>query len=258
MMGAAPLYVQIAARLRAQIVAGEYAPGSRVPSEHELAERFQVGRPTVRQATELLVREQVLERRRGSGTYVTGRPRSVDLFSAGGTLASFARSGLEPAVHLLGRVRRRTINDEPQALVGQEVFFVARRSSLGAAPVLLEELYFDPAAFPGLDQLSLAGRSLSELTRERYLLQPLSVEQRFSVASLARERADSLGLNVGDSVLRVERSIDFVGAPRGLHAVLWCRTDTVHFGQSLAFDAAGSALLRMPGGEQVKHMRAST
>jgi GntR family transcriptional regulator len=240
-----PLYAQIAARLRAQIAAGEYEPGSRVPSEHELAERFQVGRPTVRQATELLVREQVLERRRGSGTYVTAPPRSVDLFSAGGTLASFARSGLDPSVRLLGRVRRRKITGELQALEGQQVFFVARRSSIEGEPVLLEELYFDPAVFPGLDQLSLAGRSLSELTRERYLLQPLAVEQRFSVAVLDGERADSLGLNAGDRVLRVERCIDFVGAARALHAVLWCRTETIHFGQTLAFDAAGTALRSM-------------
>lgn len=239
---APPLYAQIAARLRSQIAAGEYEPGSRVPSEHELAERFQVGRPTVRQATELLVREQVLERRRGSGTYVAARPRSVDLLSAGGTLASFARSGLEPSVRLLGRVRRREIRDEPLELQGQQVFFVARRSSLGAAPVLLEELYFVPAVFPGLDQLSLAGRSLSELTRERYLLQPLAMEQRFGVARLDPERADCLGLRAGDSILRVERSIDFVGAARALHAVLWCRTDTVQFGQTLAFDDTGTLL----------------
>ena len=247
---APPLYAQIAARLRSQIAAGEYALGSRVPSEHELAERFQVGRPTVRQATELLVRERVLERRRGSGTYVSAPPRSVDLFSAGGTLASFAKSGLTPSVRLLGRVRRCEITSEPEALVGREVFFLARRSSLESAPVLLEELYFDPAVFPGLDQLSLAGRSLSDLTRERYQLSPRAVEQRFSVAAIDAQRADSLALGAGEPVLRVERRIDFVTAPAALHAVLWCRTDTLIFSQTLDFDfdGAGAALAPVPAG----------
>jgi DNA-binding GntR family transcriptional regulator len=245
---AAPLYAQIAARLRAQISAGEYPAGSRVPSEHELAERFDVGRPTVRQATELLVREQVLERRRGSGTYVSALPRSVDLFSAGGTLASFARSGLEPSVRLLGRARRLTVTGEPASLVGLSVFYLARRTSLGETPVLLEELYFEPSVFPGLDRLALTGRSLSELTRERYLLEPREVRQRFSVAVLDAERADSLGLADGSAVLRVERSIDFVSAAQALHAVLWCRTDSVHFSQTLAFGADG-ALRPKPGGK---------
>jgi DNA-binding GntR family transcriptional regulator len=240
--------MQIAARLRAQIGAGEYPTGSRVPSEHELAARFDVGRPTVRQATELLVREQVLERRRGSGTYVNAPPRSVDLFSAGGTLAAFAASGLALTVRLLGRVRRRVVTDGPAALVGREVFFLARRSSLGETPVLLEELHFDPEFFPGLDRLSLAGRSLSELTRERYLLEPRSIEQRFGVGQLDAERADSLGLGAGALVLRVERTIDFVGAAQAVVAVLWCRTDNVRFSQTLALDGAAAELRPLAAG----------
>lgn len=246
----APLYARIAARLRAQIEAGDYPLGSRVPSEHELAERYGVGRPTVRQATELLVRERVLTRRRGSGTYVSEQPRSVDLLSAGGTLASLAKSGLELSVKLLGRVVRRNIVAEPRALSGRTVFFLARRSSLGKVPVLLEELHFDPDVFTGLDRLSLAGRSLSELTRDRYQLVPRAVEQTFRVATLDAARAEALGLRPAEAVLRVERVIDFVSAGRALHAVLWCRTDTLSFSQTLAFDGAGMAQLGSAGGSE--------
>src|SRR5512142_983536 len=100
--GAPPLYAQIAADLRARIVAGTYRPGQRLPSEHDLAAQFGVGRPTIRQATELLVRDGALARRHGSGTYVDVPPPAVDLFSVGGTLSSFARSGLELESALLG------------------------------------------------------------------------------------------------------------------------------------------------------------
>lgn len=234
--GDPPLYAQIAGRLRAQIAAREYAPGSRVPSEHELAARFSVGRPTVRQATELLVREGVLERRRGSGTFVRDAPREVDLFSAGGTLASFAQSGLEVTVKLLGRVRLREVEEEPRALAGRRVFFLARRSSVADTPVLLEEMYFEPSAFPALDRIPIANRSLSELAREHYSLRPESVEQHFGVAALDAERAEQLGLKRGSAVLRVQRRLDFAGAPRALHAVLWCRTDTLEFSQHFRFE----------------------
>ena len=61
-----PLYQQLADRLRSAIAEEHYALGGRIPSEHALAERYGVGRPTVRQATELLVRQGVLERRRGA------------------------------------------------------------------------------------------------------------------------------------------------------------------------------------------------
>lgn len=45
-------------------------PGQRIPSEFELAEKFGVGRSTVREAVKGLVSRGILEVRRGSGTYV--------------------------------------------------------------------------------------------------------------------------------------------------------------------------------------------
>src|SRR5260221_13711562 len=103
-----PRYAQIATSLRGRIAAGEYPPGARIPSEHELAARFNVGRPTVRQATEMLVRERVLDRRRGSGTYVNEPPREGDVFSVAGTLSSFEKIGLALETRIISRARRST------------------------------------------------------------------------------------------------------------------------------------------------------
>ena len=45
-----PLYHQLAALLRAQIYAGDLAPGARVPSESELSSQYGASRNTVRLA----------------------------------------------------------------------------------------------------------------------------------------------------------------------------------------------------------------
>jgi DNA-binding transcriptional regulator YhcF (GntR family) len=63
-----PLYHQLAEQLFSDIRAGLYAPGTKIPSEHQLAEAFKLGRPTVRQATDSLIQRGILTRRRGSGT----------------------------------------------------------------------------------------------------------------------------------------------------------------------------------------------
>ena len=60
--------------LRRAIFAGEFPPGSRVPNEDQLSERFGVSRATIREAVRGLVEEAYLVRRQGSGTYVTARP----------------------------------------------------------------------------------------------------------------------------------------------------------------------------------------
>lgn len=64
------LYRQIADQLRQLIDRGEYAVGSRLPTERELADRLGVSRPTVREALIALEVEGRLRIRVGSGIYV--------------------------------------------------------------------------------------------------------------------------------------------------------------------------------------------
>ena len=65
------LYRQIADQLRALIDSGEYAVGSRLPTERDLAEQLKVSRPTVREALIALEVEGRVRIRVGSGIYVS-------------------------------------------------------------------------------------------------------------------------------------------------------------------------------------------
>ena len=96
-----PLYQQLAERIRAGIAAGTYQADEKIPSEHELARQYSIGRPTVRQATDLLVREGVLQRKRGSGTFVLPPSQPIDLFSLAGTSAAFGQSDLDADITLI-------------------------------------------------------------------------------------------------------------------------------------------------------------
>ncbi|MFT4089438.1 MAG: FadR/GntR family transcriptional regulator [Asticcacaulis sp.] len=64
------LYRRIADELAEIIKGGEFPPGSRLPTERELAERFSVSRPTVREALIALEILNIVEIRHGSGIYV--------------------------------------------------------------------------------------------------------------------------------------------------------------------------------------------
>ena len=64
------LYRQIADQLRGLVERGEYAVGSRLPTERELALQLGVSRPSVREALIALEVEGVVEVRMGSGIYV--------------------------------------------------------------------------------------------------------------------------------------------------------------------------------------------
>lgn len=65
------LYERIADTLAQRIVAGRFMPGTRLPTERELAEEFAVSRPTIREAMIALKLRGMVAARQGSGIYVT-------------------------------------------------------------------------------------------------------------------------------------------------------------------------------------------
>ena len=80
-MSIVPIYYQIKQSIKNWIANKEYIRGERIPSENELAKKFHVSRLTVRQAISELVREGLLTRRRGEGTFVTRDDRILNSFS---------------------------------------------------------------------------------------------------------------------------------------------------------------------------------
>src|SRR5262249_48395134 len=65
-----PLYRQIKSLLVQDLQAGVWKAGEMIPSEFELASRFQVSQGTVRKAIDDLAAENLLTRRQGKGTFV--------------------------------------------------------------------------------------------------------------------------------------------------------------------------------------------
>lgn len=110
-------------QIKALVRDSHYKPGSRLPSERDLAQQFGVSRPSIRHALSTLARMGVLETRQGSGTLVSDtsanilkapfellllidQPTVYDLYEI--------RELLE--VHLAGRAAERRTEDDLLAL----------------------------------------------------------------------------------------------------------------------------------------------
>lgn len=72
------LYRTLERNLRADISSGIYKPGSRLPSEQELVEEYNVSRITVRNAMDILVNDGYVVRIRGKGSFVSDSLPSPD------------------------------------------------------------------------------------------------------------------------------------------------------------------------------------
>ena len=113
-------------RIKEMIIAGELAPGDRLPPEKELSDRLGLSRSSLREAVKALEVIRVLDVRRGDGTYVTSlEPRLlleamsfvVDLHDDHSVLEIFAvRRILEPAAASLAAGRAGETCGGPHAL----------------------------------------------------------------------------------------------------------------------------------------------
>ncbi len=229
-----PLYHQLAERLSAQIRTGELAAGARIPSEHQLVAMYGIGRPTVRQALDSLVRQGLLCRRRGSGTFVCEPAQEVDLFSLDGTKAAFHKKGLMAETRIREKIRLQQITDTPDnPFSGRQAYFLSRLTCLAGTPVLLEDLYLHPQLFAGIDRLDLAGGSLSSIAAEHFMLRPQGGKQSFRIGYPDAAQARCLDVTTSSPLLQVERRLDFAAGRDGFFSRLFCRTEHVVFSQHM-------------------------
>lgn len=229
-----PLYHQLAQLLRADIDSGDIAINEKIPSETELARKYSIGRPTVRQATDLLVRDGMLERRRGSGTYVLPPTRRIDLFSLAGTSA--ALQDLPFAVHteLLAPLKKVSGPEHlPRRLAGRPVFELQRLSRIDGKPVLTETIYLDVNLFTGLENLNLEHSSLARIAREHYFLEATSADQTFNILIADKKQSALLDVIEGTPILGVSRCIHFGEQTEAVYSDICCLTNRYHFTQTL-------------------------
>jgi GntR family transcriptional repressor for pyruvate dehydrogenase complex len=102
--------------IRAMIRAGELSPGERLPPENELAERLGVSRGSLREAVRALSQINVLDVRRGDGTYVTSLAPSELLSGMVFAMELLQTHGLEEVVEV-----RRLLLPPAAALAAQRV-----------------------------------------------------------------------------------------------------------------------------------------
>ncbi len=68
-----PVYYQVAQLIRNNIIEGTWPSGSRLPSENELTQKYQISRPTIRSAKEILTNEGFIHSVRGSGCFINSK-----------------------------------------------------------------------------------------------------------------------------------------------------------------------------------------
>lgn len=140
-----PLYYQIKEKILKDIDRGVYAPGDKLPPEMEIAGKFNVSRPTVRQAINELVFEKVLWRERGRGTFINKPVIHTNLEILTPFVEETKSQGFMPGLKILSTKVIPSAESTAEALQinpGKKVIEFTRVRLANGEPVILRTSYF--------------------------------------------------------------------------------------------------------------------
>ncbi|CAM4075839.1 GntR family transcriptional regulator [Streptococcus penaeicida] len=121
-----PAYIKIHDAIKKDIDDQVWAIGDRLPSERDLADHFAVSRMTLRQAITLLVEEGILERRIGSGTYVSSQRVQEKMRGTTSFTEIVNSQGKKPSSKLLSYQRQLASDTEIKELNLEVTDYVVR------------------------------------------------------------------------------------------------------------------------------------
>lgn len=204
-----PLYQQIKTLLLASLQSGEWQPGEPIPSEMDLAARYEVSQGTVRKAIDELATENLLVRHQGKGTFVASHHseawqyRFFSLVPDSGEKAPLKShflscTAIKATAKIAGLLK----------LPGNErVIQIDRLQSLGGQVSVFEQIWLPEKRFSGmtLERLEQWPGPLYAFYESEFATHMVRAEEQIKAIAADAISANYLGLELAAPLLLVER-----------------------------------------------------
>jgi GntR family transcriptional regulator len=208
MNGRVPHYYRIAEALRERIRTGDLPPGSRLDNQRRLARDFGVTLMTLRQALEVLERENLITRRHGLGTFVAAPSIDYDILHHRRFAGDLVGSGEDLATRVLGTRFARADRRVAAALeIGGRgrVFVVERLRLLDRRPMSLQRSFLPARIGEDLVRADLAAIPLGHVLEYKLGIVIERAHETVSAVRLGRAEARELGCHAGEPAFESER-----------------------------------------------------
>ena len=231
-----PLYRQIKALLMQKLESAEWRPGEVIPSESELAVRFNVSQGTVRKAIDEMAAENLLIRRQGKGTFVASHddPRAFFRFLRLVPL----KGGIEQSRSVPLECWRAKAGAEVARMLklnaGDPVNILRRILQFSGKPVVVDEIYLPGSVFGTLtlEMLKDYQGSLYSFFENQFGIRMIRAEERLRAVPADRASAELLKVAEGSPLLSVERvSFSYGDKPVEWRRGLYSTTDHCYFNE---------------------------
>ncbi|MDL2244368.1 GntR family transcriptional regulator [Parabacteroides sp. OttesenSCG-928-J18] len=206
-----PRYREIYETLRRQITDGVFVPGSLLPSENEMCRLYDVTRPTIRKALDLLTKEGFIIRHQGKGSIVKGAPKEIGILSLSSTTSAMDGTRLQTSI--IVQPEHRAWDEAFTYAISEEekqagCIYFERVRILDGEPVILDITMLPDLGLPRFTEFNLENASLFDLLRSQYKITVTGgIQQLFAIS--ADKRAHSLlQIRQGHPILQVNRKME--------------------------------------------------
>lgn len=229
-----PLYRQIKALIVQGLREGQWKPGELIPSEFELAARFQVSQGTVRKAVDELAAEHLLMRRQGKGTFVATHNEAHVRYRFLRLAPDDEIESQRAESRVLECRRQRAPLEIARTLelrAGETVVCIRRLLTFGGVPTVLDELWLPGSVFKGLtfDMLVANKAPLYGLFESEFGVSMVRADEKIRAVNATAAQAELLGVAEGAALLQVDRTAySFGDHPMEVRRG-WYLTDGFHY-----------------------------
>jgi GntR family transcriptional regulator len=205
------LYRQLADTLRSSIESGKLGENDPLPTERDLAAKYEMSRDTVRKALRLLETQGVLYSDHGRGTFVAPRAvRTMSRFLDGFSADTIRRGGI-PGQRILSieqSAASMTIASILRMSPGSPVTRIRRVRLVNDQPVGLQDSYLRLPVGATLEQKELErSGSLYRLLIDKFASVPTEGLESVSAVAATADDTALLGVEPGSPLLLCERVI---------------------------------------------------
>jgi GntR family transcriptional regulator len=205
-----PLYLQLKSLLEAALERGEWRPGEAIPSELELAARFDVSQGTMRKAIDALAAANLVVRRQGKGTFVA--THTEERTSNFRFLRIRRNDGRDehPVSRLVDIRRAKAGAEAARALdlrAGDAVVVVRRVLEYSGVPTVLDDITLPASLFRGLTRARYEAYrgSMYGFFETEFGVRMLKARERLRAIAADGTSAAILGVAEGTPLLAVDR-----------------------------------------------------
>ncbi|WP_213807537.1 GntR family transcriptional regulator [Granulicella sp. dw_53] len=236
-MAETPLYGKVEEVLASEVARGDLKPGDRLPSEEELLTRFDVSRITVRRAIQNLIRREIVEIRRGHGTYVLPPRISQELTTLTGFVEDMDIHGRKASARVLSQAvvaANAIVARQLGISKGVRVMRIERVRLADSVPMSFDETYLPLDIGEQIVKNDLHLKPIFTLLEEKYGIPLTDAEYKMEAAAAAAPIAQALAIAEGSPIFRIERTSFTVGGRPIDYEILSYRGDLIRFVTRLA------------------------